>query len=382
VEISERKKIQDALRKSKEYFQTIIEHGFECVCIVDSEGKINFISQPVERILGYQPDELRGMSVFSHIHPEEIRESTEKMVDLLQKPGETNRSVTRIQSKKGEWLYIETVSTNLLHDEAIAGIVVNFRDISQSIQTARELKESKLLLEKKVAARTVQLQRSVTDLENFAYLVSHDLQEPLRTIVSYLQLLELRFGGKMDPGGLEFLEYAVNGAKRMKNLLNGILEYSRIRKNEPRREQTDLNQVVKEVINDLSSLTKEKQAFISREPLPVIMADKAQMIRLFQNLIGNALKFSGEKNPPVIRVYGGKIGNQPVISIEDNGIGIEPSSGNKIFGMFQRLHTEETYSGLGIGLSICQEIVQRHNGRIWFESRPGKGTTFHFTLDP
>ena len=221
--------------------------------------------------------------------------------------------------------------------------------------------------------------RSNADLEMFAYAASHDLQEPLRMISSYLELLQGRYAELLDHDGVEFINFAVDGAERMKALINEILEYSKVEIQAIFLAPTSCMDVVERAILNLGASTLENRASVEFDDLPIVNADSAQLTRLFQNIIGNAIKYRGQ-NRPVVRIGADRSGDVWIISIEDNGIGIAPEYHERIFEMFNRLHSRGKYEGTGIGLALCSKIVQRHGGRIWVESEVGKGSTFRFTL--
>jgi light-regulated signal transduction histidine kinase (bacteriophytochrome) len=222
------------------------------------------------------------------------------------------------------------------------------------------------------------LRRSNQELERFAYVASHDLQEPLRMVASYTRLLARRYEGQLDDRADKYIRYAVDGAERMKVLIQDLLTYSRVgtRGDEPVRVEAD--EVLNGVLSDLRMSIQKSGARITRDPLPALTADPGQLRQLFQNLVENAIKFSGDE-PPVIHVSGRREGDRAVFSIRDRGIGIDPQFFDRIFVIFQRLHGRET-SGTGIGLALSKRIVERHGGEIWLESAPGEGSTFHFSL--
>jgi light-regulated signal transduction histidine kinase (bacteriophytochrome) len=226
----------------------------------------------------------------------------------------------------------------------------------------------------------LQLERSNAELEQFAYVASHDLQEPLRMVASYCQLLERRYRDAVGDEGREFISYAVDGATRMQALINDLLTYSRVGRQEQQLEETNTAELVDRVLINLSTATAESGTSVSVGELPVVLGDASQLNRLFQNLIGNAIKFRGERAPE-IRVEARRDDEDAwVFSIQDNGIGIDPKHADRVFAIFQRLHSRAEYAGTGIGLAVCKKIVERHGGRIWLESEPGAGTTFLFTL--
>ncbi len=230
-----------------------------------------------------------------------------------------------------------------------------------------------------ILEKSDELARSNRELEQFAFVVSHDLQEPLRMVSSYLQLLQRRYGGKLDDSADDFIHFAVDGADRMKGLILDLLAYSRVgtQGGEPR--PTDMGEALVEVLQDLGLALEEAGATVEAGELPLVMADPRQLRQLLQNLIGNAVKFCAEE-APLIRVEATREDRAWHLRVTDNGIGIAPQFAEQVFGVFKRLHTREEYPGSGIGLAICRKITERHGGRIWVESEPGNGATFHFTL--
>jgi two-component system, chemotaxis family, sensor kinase Cph1 len=247
------------------------------------------------------------------------------------------------------------------------GSVSAFIDVTENKDA--EIRMAELLKE---------LERSNKELEQFAYVTSHDLKEPLRMVTSFTQLLENRYKGKMDSDADEFIEYIIDGTLRMQQLLDDLLAYSKIT-NEVKYEPIELNGVIKESINNLKVAIDESDAEINYTTLPPVVANRTQMIQLFQNLIANAIKFQSTKKP-IISISSKKKGQKYIFSVKDNGIGIDSKYQKRIFMVFQRLHTNEEYEGTGIGLSITKKIVAQHNGAIWVKSKIGRGSTFYFTL--
>lgn len=238
-----------------------------------------------------------------------------------------------------------------------------------------KLESTQLALEKAVS----ELRRSNQELEQFAYVASHDLQEPLRKIASFCNLLESRYADRLDERGGTYLHYIVDGAMRMQALVNDLLLYSRVTTRGQEFAPTDTNEVLQDALANLEMAATENDAHITHDSLPGVRADARQLVRVFQNIIGNAIKYRGEA-PPRIHVTAVQENNEWVFSVRDNGIGIAPEYAERIFVIFQRLHTREEYGGTGIGLAVCKKIVERHGGRIWLESQEGCGATFRFTL--
>jgi signal transduction histidine kinase len=280
-------------------------------------------------------------------------------------------------------------------------------EVSQRLRTEKELQQYQAHLEELVQQRTgelgtaneqlqkeiagherteaslkrtaEQLARSNEELEQFAYVASHDLQEPLRVISGYVQLIEHKYKGQLDADADQFLNYIVDGATRMRQLITDLLDYSRLATRGKPLRPTNLQEVLDHVRADLKGVIEESGAVLTCGPLPTVRGDEIQLTRLFQNLVGNALKFRSD-HPPKIDVSASRDGDRWTLAVRDNGIGIERQYWERIFVIFQRLHTRHKYPGTGIGLAICKRIVERHGGTIWLDSRPGEGTTFYFTL--
>ncbi|HWV59003.1 MAG TPA: ATP-binding protein, partial [Longimicrobiales bacterium] len=233
--------------------------------------------------------------------------------------------------------------------------------------------------EEAIAAHSRELARSNADLEQFAYVASHDLQEPLRMVASYTTLLGRRYRGKLDADADEFIHYAVDGVTRMQALINDLLAYSRVGRKPREFTDVDMDEVLMSALQDLETAAREAGATVTADPLPVVRGDRNQLGQVMRNLLSNAFKFRGSE-PPVVHVGAERDGTEYVFSVRDNGIGIAPEFAERIFAVFQRLHSRDEYPGTGIGLSICRKIVEQHGGRIWVESTGGPGSTFHFTL--
>jgi signal transduction histidine kinase len=258
------------------------------------------------------------------------------------------------------------------HDE-LEALAQRFNEMTE------KLAESHATLEHQVEERTAELNRSNRELEQFAYVASHDLQEPLRAVAGYCQLLKRRYIEKLDGDAREFLEYAVDGAERMRALIDGLLDYSRVQTQGRPFADVDCESVLDWALRNLEASLVESGAQVTRSAMPVLFGDDGQLARLMQNLIGNAIKYRGEK-PPEIRIEAQERDDEWVISVADNGIGIDPKHFDRVFAIFQRLHTREEYPGTGIGLAVCKRIVERHNGRMWVESEVGRGSVFFFTI--
>ena len=247
--------------------------------------------------------------------------------------------------------------------------------LERSIRYAMARKQT----EKALVQKTEALQRSNEELKMFNYVVSHDLQAPLRTIGGFASLLKQSYQGRLDADADRYLAFIVEGAVRMQTLIKDVLAYSREGRQAIERQRIDVNEVFQQTLNNLRSILDEKEAVVTHDPLPIIEADTTQIGRLLQNLIGNGVKFRGEARPRV-HVSAKRENGMWCFSVQDNGIGIDSKYQDKIFEVFERLHDESTYEGTGIGLAICKKIVERHGGHIWVTSDPGQGSTFYFTI--
>jgi signal transduction histidine kinase len=251
-----------------------------------------------------------------------------------------------------------------------------------AVQAALRLRRHQYALRDYLAereAREAQLQRANDDLRQFAYAASHDLQEPLRMVTSYVQLLARRYHGQLDEDADEVIGYAVDGAQRMRALIADLLAYSRVETQGAQWAKTEGEAVLAQAVSDLQLAVAESGATVTHDPLPTVTAVPGQLRQLFDNLLSNALKFRGPE-PPRIHLSAQRRGPEWLFCVRDNGIGLDPRQAERIFQMFQRLHTRKAYPGTGIGLALCKKIVERHGGRIWVESAPGRGATFYFTL--
>ncbi|HEY6839304.1 MAG TPA: ATP-binding protein [Geobacteraceae bacterium] len=359
----------DALQKSERKYRSLVNNIPDVTWTADNKGNTLFLSPNLPRVYGFTPDEVcRDPSLwFGRIHPEDLERVKDAFVSLFLEGG-TFDVEYRIRRKDGEWIW--------LHDRAVGTYERGGELLADGLFT--DVTEHKQVVEK-LAEQSRELARSNAELEQFAYVASHDLQEPLRMVSSYMQLLSRRYKGKLDEDADEFIAYAVDGANRMQRLINDLLAYSRVGSKGKEPQPIDCNDVMRQALDNLQEAVREAAVEIVVSPLPTIMGDEVQLMQLFQNLIGNAIKFHGD-DPPRVEVGAEARGADWLFSVHDNGIGIEAKNFERIFQIFQRLHDRSHYPGTGIGLAVCKKIVERHHGTIWLESEPGKGTTFHFTI--
>jgi PAS domain S-box-containing protein len=361
-DITERKQMEEALHLKNLAFNASISAN----SIANVDGIITQVNPAFLKLWGYASEAAAiGNSVGSFF----VNEADAiPVLEALNKTGQW----------EGEFL-AKSVDGSTFISRGLASAIYDVKGVHIGYQSANLDVTDQIRAEERLRKTLEDLARSNAELERFAYVASHDLQEPLRMVTSYLQLLERRYKDKLDGDALEFINYAVDGSNRMKTLINDLLAYSRVGTRGKEFILTDCEELLARVLANLQASLEENKARLTHDPLPRVMADDAQLESLFQNLIGNAIKFHGKKNP---RIHVGvkKDEKKWVFSVSDNGIGIDPQYFERIFIIFQRLHNREDYPGTGIGLAISKRIVERHGGRIWIESRPEMGSTFFFTL--
>jgi len=404
-DITEQRLAEADSRNAMIYARNLIEASLDPLVTISPEGKIIDANKAAEEATGVTREKLIG-SDFSDYFTEPDKARAGYQTALSQ--GKVRDLLLTLRHKSGRLMDV-LYNAAVFRDEKgeIKGVFAAARDITALMRAEKELIKHQKHLKEMVRERTAELvqtnqrlereiaerrlmeerlkqtmedlRRSNQDLEQFAYVASHDLQEPLRMVSSFTQLLEKKYKDQLDDEGREFIKFAVDGANRMRRLINDLLAYSRVRTRGKEMEPTDSHSALGEALANLSSMVQESGAIITNDDLPVVKADKSQLIQLFQNLISNAIKFCSE-DVPHIHISAEKQDNEWLFSVKDNGIGIEPQYYDKIFEIFKRLQRDEKYPGTGIGLAICKRIVERHNGRIWVESEPGKGSVFYFTI--
>lgn len=338
----------------------------DAVISTDASGCVNFLNLVAEALTGWKMEEAAGkpianvFDIYSHGTGEAAQVPVEKVLRTGLVQGLANDTV--LVSKAGKRTPIDDSAAPIRDlDGELIGVVLVFRDI-----TARKKQEEAL-------------RRSNEDLKKFAFVASHDLQEPLRTVAGFLGLIRSRYEEQLDADGRRFIQFAVDGTRRMQALIRDLLQYSRVGTRALKLAPADLNQVMDEIQASIRGLMSETGATIRRDPLPTVIVDALKVGQVLQNLLSNSLKFRTAA-PPEIRITGEPRGDEWVIGVHDNGIGFDPQYADRIFEMFERLHGVGTYAGSGIGLALCKRIVEEHGGRIWAESKPGAGSSFYFTL--
>lgn len=365
-DITERKKAENELTKSEVMFRKVWENSFDGMRLINKKGIMIKVNDAFCNMVGMPKEELEGQ-LFTKIYRSSHEELLRKAVYRIATRTTVPRYIEKFDLWNGKSIWFEVSNTLMSMGHSSPMLLSIFRDISQ-----------RKLFEERLNRTITKLEESNRELEQFAYVASHDLQEPLRMVSNYTQLLAKRYQNKLDETGREFISYAVNGAMRMQSLIKDLLAYSRVTTKARPFETVNCNEVLKEVLLDLKLAIEESKAVITYDPLPEIMADATQFRQLLQNLLSNSLKFRSEK--PEIHISAESRSNEWLFKITDNGIGIDPQYFERIFMLFQRLHDSGTYPGTGIGLAICKKIVERHGGQMYVESQPGRGTTFYFTI--
>lgn len=354
----------------QEAFDLLLEAAPDAMVVSDTAGRIVLVNAMAERMFGYSRGEMIGQPI-EVLVPSRYRArhvgDREAYVHDPEPRYMADRRELFARRKDGSEFPVEI---SLIPVPTDAGMLV-----TSAVRDVTERKAAQDALERKREA----LERSNAELEQFAYVASHDLQEPLRMVSSYAQLLARRYRGQLDEDADEFIGYMVDGAMRMQALINDLLAYSRVGTRSQPFQVTEADAVLRQVLSDLRAAIEESGAEVHSEPLPAVMADAAQLAQVFQNLISNAIKFRGDR-PPRVRVDACREDGMVVFAVADNGIGIDPAYRDRIFLLFQRLHTRQDYPGTGIGLAICKKVVERHGGRIWVDAAPGQGTVFHFSI--
>jgi PAS domain S-box-containing protein len=369
-DITERKRVEDSLRNSEERFR-LMASGIKDYAnvMLDPDGLVVSWNEGAERIKGYRAEEIIGQP-FSRFYPAEDIHNGKPVRELALAAERGSFEDEGWRVRKDGTRFLANVVITALRDQN--GRLRGFGKITRDIT---ELKESEQHLGKTMA----ELKRSNDDLELFAYVASHDLQEPLRMVASYTQLLARRYKGRLDSDADEFIAYAVDGCNRMQELIQDLLSYSRVGANTDAMRQTSCEDALARAVKNLQATIEASNAIVEHDPLPVIDTDGTRLAQVFQNLIGNAIKYRGAELPQ-IHISARQAGREWIFSVRDNGMGIESQYFDRIFVIFQRLHGQKEYQGTGIGLAMCKKILDRLGGRIWVESQVTKGSTFYFAL--
>jgi PAS domain S-box-containing protein len=318
-----------------------------------------------ELTLGYTEDELKGRLLSNFVHPDDWAVTQSALRRVAQEG--SIRFENRCRHKLGTYRWLAWVVVNSPQDQLL---YAEARDITE-----------RRLSEERMRRQTDELDRSNRELQEFAYVASHDLQEPLQMVSNHVQLLSRRYRGKLDRDADEFIEFAIEGTSRLKSLISDLLDYSKVSTSGRGFAPIEMAKIIDRVMETYQQVVKDYKGSLTCDDLPMVLGDDEQIIQLLQNLIDNSIKFRS-KEPPRIHVGARQLSERWLLFVRDNGIGIDPQYTERVFVIFQRLHSRDDYPGTGIGLAICRKIIERHGGHIWVDSEPGKGATFYFTLTP
>lgn len=369
-DITDAKKAQAELNKTQFRLATLL-NNLQDVVLYETGGGKEFISENVIDMLGYPSSKFENREFFKSItHPGDLKAIEEKTKEWQANGSDGVLNLMfRVKRSDGKYIWVEDhmIRNKNNGDTHMSGVLIDITDHKHAEEKLKQLADK--------------LGQSNKELEQFAYVASHDLQEPLRMVASYIQLLQRRYKGQLTAEADEFINYAVDGVVRMKTLINDLLVYSRVNTKEAPLEQVDLKKVLDTTLTNLRASMDDNKASVKLlDEMPVVMANSLQMGQLFQNLISNAIKFKRPGVDPVVTVSAKHIGNEWHFVVADNGIGIDKEFSDKIFVIFQRLHNQSEYQGTGIGLAICKRIIEKLGGNIWVDSVQGEGSTFNFTI--
>lgn len=362
---------EEELVRERDTAQRYLDIAGVIIVVLDRKGKVTLINNKGCEVLGYGESEIVGKNWFSHFLPKDIQQDIEDYYEEIvnNNYGEYYKNVNDIITKSGELKTIEWIGT-CFYDayNNFSGVISSGTDITERKKTEFSLRE--------IASESV---RSNKELEDFAYVTSHDLQEPLRVVASYCQLLKEGYYPVLDKDGKKYVDYTISSALRMKTLIKELLDFSRVGRKDKPIEHLDVGKIIEEVIDDYQVSIDDNNAKIEVEKMPVILGISIRIKQLISNLISNALKFRSNK-PPHIHIGCCDEGNSWLFYVKDNGIGIDSQYFERIFGLFKRLYSTDEYPGTGIGLALCRRIVETHGGKIWVDSEENKGTCIYFTI--
>jgi PAS domain S-box-containing protein len=396
-DITERKKTEETIKqlnlelekrveeKTKEViqnekrFRALIENSNEVIIVTDLEGNRIFVSEGIKRMLGYTPQEYMKLNIFNMLPPEEAHSVRQLLQKIVDNPGKSFSINVHVQHKNGSWRWIEAVLSGFLDVPGLNGIVINYRDVTERKEAEEEIRVLNELLEKKVEERTKQLETVNNELESFAYSVSHDLRAPLRIIDGYSEMIVSDYAPKLDKEGQRMIDIIMANARKMGQLIDDLLNLSRLGRKELLFHPVNMNQLVRSVLEEFDQTQTEKVEIKVGDLLPA-NCDTNLLRQVWINLISNAIKYSGKRQKPEIEISSYKESKEIIYYIKDNGVGFDMKYAGQLYGVFQRLHKATEFEGTGVGLALVKRIIVKHGGRVWAQSEVNKGASFFFSL--
>jgi len=369
-DVTERKRTEEALRESEGQFRTLIQNALDLVMVTEADSTIRYISPSSKRVLGYLPEEMIGTNTADYVHPDDLEKAFGEFAEALAEPGVHSVAVeTRVRHKDGSWRWLEGIANNMLNDPDTRGVVFNHRDITDRKQAEGDL-----------AQRAAELAIANAELEQFAYSISHDLRAPLRSTISFSQILLEDYADELDEVGKDYLNRVAAAGQQMVQMMEGLLSLSRLMSVEVRRETVNLRALAESITQGLKQRAPERDVDFAMDGDLVVEGDLWLLRTLLENLLDNAWKFTLKQ--PRARIELGTLEHGSVVTyfVRDNGAGFDMTYADKLFGVFQRLHGADEFEGMGLGLARVARIVRRHGGRVWAEGEVGRGATIYFTL--
>lgn len=381
-EIAGRERAEEELRRSEERFRRLVQNSSDIISVFDAHGVVLYQSPSIERVLGYAPYDMLGRSVFasSLIHPDDVERKRNFFETALANPDTNVTAEFRLRHIDGSWRHIEAVGFNLLHDPIVRGIIANYRDVTDRKRREQEIHRLNEELEQRIRERTAQLAEANRELESFSYSVSHDLRAPLRHIGGFAEMLKQRSASALDETSQRYLKTILESVEHAGAQIDDLLAFSRMGRVEKRDAVVDMNQLVREAVSDLKLETAGREVIWNIGVLPEIRGDPSMLRLAVSNLLANAVKYTRPRDPAVIEVGCTDGEGETVFFVHDNGVGFDVEYADKLFGVFQRLHSAEEFEGIGIGLANVRRIVNRHGGRTWARGEVGRGASFYFSL--
>lgn len=380
IDITDRKEAEEEIQKISKHYQALIEKAPDGIIQLDAAGNFKYGSPSARKMFGYSDSEKITLNPTEKIHADDLPKVLSELEKLLKDPAYIPTLQYRFSDTKGNWLWVESTFSNLLDDPSVESIVINFRDITDRKKVEDEVNLLNIGLEERVNERTAQLEEANNELQAFAYSVSHDLRAPLRAIDGFSKFVLEDYGNKLDTEGQRLLGLIRSNTQKMDKLITDILSLSRVTRSEHRKSRIDMTKMAMSMISEAASPEMQKKLVFTVDPLPLTYADPTFIKQVWINLISNAIKFSSLNMIPEIKIGGYRENKYNVYYISDNGVGFNPEYAHKLFGVFQRLHKASEFEGTGVGLAIVQRIIHRHGGKVWAESKEGRGATFYFSL--